>query len=273
MRLLLNTLVMNDSKPNLVFPPDSDLGRRRSQIRRGLRRANLAAVTILIVVISLSLGAVLQAFRAERNARDAERSQRAAERELEAEALALMQQARAERRSGESNLRSESLEALARAASLRSSPALLDEAIAVLALPALQFVPVWTNPVAGFFQFAPDFGHLAIRDAAEIKLLNLRSATNDITLPSVGAGAESFWFSPDGRFLDAVYFNGSNIVWNLSTRSPVLNWGPRWRFEGFSSDSARVIVLEGPATLRCLALADGQELWHCQTGTTREYIG
>src|SRR5262249_4215526 len=90
-------------------------------------------------------------------------------------------------------------------------------------------------------------------------------ATNDVTLPSVGSLVESFWFSPDGRFVAASYGNGSNIIWNLSTRGPVLKWGRRWRFESFSSDSAHVIVFERPATLCCLALADCQELWHCQT--------
>jgi signal transduction histidine kinase len=263
---------MNDFEPASVQRPDADLAKQRSEIRRGLNRANLASVIILIVVIGLSLGAVLQAFRAERNAQEAQRSRRAAEADLlraqQSEAQALLDQSRAQRRSGQSDQRSASLAAVTHAATLQYSPALLDEAIAVLALPALQFVPVWTNPVPTFFQFAPDFGHFAVRDDGEIKLLTTQGANNDITLPSIGLSVEAFWFSPDGRFGFAGYWARSNIVWNLQTRSPALTWGGEWRFHGFSSDSARVIITHGPV-MRCLALADGQELWRCPIGTTR----
>jgi len=94
---------MNDFEPASVQRPDADLAKQRSEIRRGLNRANLASVIILIVVIGLSLGAVLQAFRAERNAQEAQRSRRAAEADLlraqQSEAQALLDQSRAQRRS------------------------------------------------------------------------------------------------------------------------------------------------------------------------------
>ena len=52
---------------------DLDLKTRRAQIRRRLVLANTAAIAILILVIGLSLGAVLQAMRAEHNAGEAAR--------------------------------------------------------------------------------------------------------------------------------------------------------------------------------------------------------
>src|SRR2546427_2406307 len=61
---------------------DADLKRRREQIRRGLTRANTAAAGILVIVIGLSLAALFQALRAERNASAAEEASARARDEL-----------------------------------------------------------------------------------------------------------------------------------------------------------------------------------------------
>ena len=251
--------------------PDVDLERRRAQIRQGLRRANTAAVIVLILVIGLSLGALFQAFRAERSAREAGRSRREAESELErersAEARALLERARTQRRTGEAGQRSESLAAVARAATLQPSGALREEAIAALALPDLKFVPVWTNALPAFCQFSPSFGQFALPGpAGTIEVRNTGDGHEESILPSAGAELKQSWFSPDARFLAAHYVNSSNVVWNIAAKTRMLSLGPGCRFLEFCPDSERVLVVENSGALRCLSLAGGQELWHGQVG-------
>ena len=53
---------------------DADLQRRREEIRRGLARANVAAVAILLIVIGLALTAVWQAQQSRRYAGEAKSS-------------------------------------------------------------------------------------------------------------------------------------------------------------------------------------------------------
>jgi signal transduction histidine kinase len=237
-----------------------------------MARANTAAVFILILVVGLSVAAILQAIRAERNAHEAQSARGTAERELararEAEAHALAAQAGAQRRTGEAGQRSKSVAALAEAAGLQPSSALRDEALAALALPDLSFVPVWTNSASDLFlQFSPSQRFLAISSARhELKLLTTQERQEAFKLPFIGAPVERVVFSPDERFLSARYENGSNIVWELDTSAPKQCWGSQHRFAGFNADSDDAFVVDNTGQLRCVRLRDGQELWHCQTG-------
>jgi hypothetical protein len=65
------------SGPRSSGATDAELEFWRAEIRRRLRRANSAAVLVLILVIGLSSGGVFQAFRTERSAREADQYHRA----------------------------------------------------------------------------------------------------------------------------------------------------------------------------------------------------
>jgi signal transduction histidine kinase/WD40 repeat protein len=260
------------SSPSSDEHPDLDLKKRRLEIRRRLAHANIAAVVILLLVIGLSLAAVLQAMRAGRNAAAAERSRRTAVRELDrtrqAEAHALLEQARARRRTGAAGQRLESLAAVAKAAALQPSPALRDETLAALALPDLSFMPAWTNVVASsFLQFSPSMRYFAVAEArGEIKVLNTLDRQETLTLPPVNSGVVRVWFSPNERFLAARYRNGSNVVWEIESKSPVKAWGKDCSFTEFCPGSDSVLVADNSGALHCVPLGSGNELWHCQAG-------
>jgi signal transduction histidine kinase len=251
---------------------DLDLKTRRAQIRRRLVLANTAAIAILILVIGLSLGAVLQAMRAEHNAGEAARE---LARARQAEAHALLEQSEVRRRAGEAGQRLGSLAAVADAARLGTSAELRDEAIAALALPDLQFVPVWTNDSScSFLQFSPSLGRLAVDESGgAIKLLNVQNTREQTVLHSIGSQVRRVWFSPDERFLAARYLNGSNVVWELATGAPLRAWDKKFSFIGFSSGSDQAFLADDSGVLRCVRLADGEQSWQCQSGGDITLLG
>ena len=111
--------------------PDAHLEQRRQQIRRGLRRANAAGAVVLVIVIGLSLAALIQALRADRNAQAATEASARGQQELWKAHLA---QATAQRSSGQARRKVQGLEAITSAAAIQPSVELRNEAIAILAL-------------------------------------------------------------------------------------------------------------------------------------------
>src|SRR5215470_16735121 len=91
---------------------DGELQTQRESIRRGLLRANAAAVLILLLVIGLALAAVLEAARAVRERSRAIAAEADAREKLRDSYLA---QARALRQSGMAGRRLDSLDAIAKA--------------------------------------------------------------------------------------------------------------------------------------------------------------
>src|SRR5262249_19891285 len=153
--------------PERTSSSESELTIRRERIRRGLIRANTAALMALLIVVALSLAAIRQAFQAEHNAQEAGQAQRNAELRMQqaraAEARALLEQTRAQRRTGEAGQRFGSLAAASEAAALAPSVELRHEVVAALALPDVSFVPVWTNQSGNFVpQISPAFDALAV---------------------------------------------------------------------------------------------------------------
>ena len=99
-----------------------DLQRQRDAIRRGLLRANTAAVAILLVVIGLALAAIWQARRTEleRQRADQERARALAAEQDARDKLwrSSLAQARAGRASGRAGQRFVSLESIRLAAAI-----------------------------------------------------------------------------------------------------------------------------------------------------------
>jgi hypothetical protein len=119
---------------------DSDLDLRRQQIRQGLKWANTAGAVILLIVIGLSVAALAQALRAERNARTATQASTRAREELWKAQLA---QARAQRLSGAAGRKGAALTAITSAASIRPNRELRNEAVAALALTDVSETGIW----------------------------------------------------------------------------------------------------------------------------------
>lgn len=109
---------------------DVELLQRREEIRRGLVRANTAAIAILMLVITLALVAIIAAHRAENNAAAA---REATKKLWQTSAV----QARASRQNSGVGWRRRALEAVATAVRVR---------------PAVALRNVWQ--VAGFASFA-----------------------------------------------------------------------------------------------------------------------
>jgi WD40 repeat protein len=220
---------------------------------------------LLVALIGGVSGILWQWRRAETNATDAVRAAGQARDELWRAQLA---QARAERRSGEAGQRFRSLEAVARAAAIRPSLELRNEAIAALALIDLRFAPVWTNPYSFWVvRFSPGLERFAVASpSGRVKLFRASDGGELLALPPVDGVAERLVFSPDGQFLAARYSKGSNVVWDLSNQTQALSWGPG-DVQGVFAPDQRVLCADGSGTVRCVTLEDGQELWRCTIGS------
>ncbi|HZO52552.1 MAG TPA: hypothetical protein VFB63_07540, partial [Bryobacteraceae bacterium] len=223
---------------------------------------------LAVVLLAGVTGVAWQWRRAEANAVDARReAERAGGAETDAKEKlwrSLVEQARAERRSGEAGQRHRALEAITRAATLRSTLELRQEAIAALALPDLRFVPLWTNSYPAFVTaFGPSLTRFAVasRTSGRVKLFRAEDAREETAFAAVGGVAERFQFSPDEHYLAVSYSTGSNVVWDTATQNPVLNWGPGDVPGEFTPDSQRLLAAERSGLIRCLSIPERRELW------------
>ncbi len=156
-----------------------------------------------------------------------------------------LMQARANRHSGRLGQRFDSLEALAKAAAMRPSMELRNEAIACMTLPDLRlgrkldiFFPTSTGTLDLPFE------RYAIGD--EKGNLSLRRVSNDAEIDRLpGPGVWGHWieFSPSGRYLAVNYhpvgryFPNACHVWDLSKREVVLTVSNCWNGQVFSPDN------------------------------------
>jgi signal transduction histidine kinase len=262
--------------PERTSSSEIELAIRRERIRRGLTRANTAALLALLIVVALSLAAIRQAFQAEDNAREASLAQRNAELQTEqaraADARALLQQARAHRRTGEVGQRFGSIAAASAAAAVSPSTELRHEVIAALALPDVSFVPVCTNDSPNqVAQFSPNFDWLAIGAAGgRIEMIRIGDGKDAsqrdarYLLPSAGPFVTKLWFSPDQHFLAGQYYDRPIEIWDLSKRQILRTLTSGQNFGAFAADSCRLLVVDASRIVRCLDLSSGRELWHYQ---------
>jgi signal transduction histidine kinase len=242
---------------------DGDLELRRQQIRKGLRKANTAGAVILIIVIGLSLAALAQALRAERNAHTAERATSRAQEELWKAQLA---QARALRLSGVAGRKSAAMEAITSAAAIRRNGDLRNEAIAALALTDVSESGTW-HP-------ARVFGREALAFSRDLNMYALGNPEGVVTLFRMDTGAKiaqfqgprggvgGIKFSPDGRLLAAFFNNGEVTLWRVSDAVCVSKWnsGKKSSRVGsidFSPDS-RELAIAGDETQVCILEVENQ---------------
>src|SRR5947209_11045564 len=195
---------------------DADLEARRQRIRRGLRRANTAGAVILVIVIGLSLAALIQALRAERNARQTREASAKGEQQLWQARLA---QAGAQRLSGLAGRKKEGLAAIASAAAIKPSLELRNEAIATLALTDVSDAGIWrpARVHAGeLLAFSPNLDQYAVGNGAR-KITLHRTGTGETITSFAGPAAmtDDVTFSPEGNLIAAEFGNGDVVLWRL----------------------------------------------------------
>ncbi len=179
-------------------------------------RAAAVAILVTLVAVAAWLWATFQAREAHRNYVTSERHRLAAEAALRD---VLLNQVRANRQSGWTGQRLESLRLLRENPSITNNLAFRSEAIACLALPdaqPLRSLPLPRgNPGArwatdrNLTRYATNdpVGNIWIRSVADDRLLHV--------LPSPGAGVFRFGFSEDDEKIGASYLDRRFVVWPL----------------------------------------------------------
>jgi WD40 repeat protein len=175
-------------------------------------------------------------------------------------------QARAGRWSRRPGQRYASLAAIARAARIRPTLELRNEAIASMALPVdLRLLSPWPDGPLDREAIAVDaaFRHYALGDLrGNFRIRRVADHREIARLPAAGT-EPSEWhpgFSPDGRYFAAAYEGegGRVVVWELRQRQVVLDvpgWGA-----GFSADSRRLACSHPDGSLRLYDLEIRQEV-------------
>jgi serine/threonine protein kinase/WD40 repeat protein len=230
-------------EPVLARPPSAGY-----RVRKFISRNRLAALSAAAISLSLILGTALstwlavKARHAEREQRrllkDAQAARQQATEELWASCLA---EARAQRISQQAGASFNSLAAIAKAAAIRSSLELRNEAIAACVQPDMRWVngkhfdgrtSVAVNPLATCYAICDDTGAVSVH-----------AITNDTrltSLPEAKTRANGVWFfSPDGSKLAVSYAGKDGRVWDWQ-RSECLLEIPSCEGLDFSPDSQQL---------------------------------
>ncbi len=181
-------------------------------------RAAAVAVAVTLVAVAAWLWATFQAREARRNFAESERNRLAAEAALRE---VLLNQVRANRQSGWTGQRLESLRLLRENPTITNNLAFRSEAIACLALPdarPLRSIPLPRMPNTGarwamdrqLTRYATNdrSGAIWVRSAEDDRVLSL--------LPSPGAAVVRYGFAPDDASLGASYADRTFVVWPLA---------------------------------------------------------
>jgi WD40 repeat protein/tetratricopeptide (TPR) repeat protein len=255
---------------------NSPLERTWRWCRRNPAVAGLSgAVALLLVVLGVGFvvttllrqerdkarGSQQRAEEAEGAARGLLRRAEGAEREVKIRSH--LAQARAHRWSGQVGQRFQSLNELAAAAKLGPSPELRNETVACLALTDLRRAKSWGGFPSGTTVLAFDARLERYARSDERGNLSVRRVADDrelATLPGPGRHAYFLRFSPDGRFLAALYDQQSQplSVWDWGQGRTVLRSG---LFGGvdFSPDSQQLVLGE-KGSIRLFDLTSGEEV-------------
>ncbi|MBI3866997.1 MAG: protein kinase [Verrucomicrobia bacterium] len=233
------------------------------------------AISLAMLLIAIAVGSTLAAFRIARE------SQRARKAELEAlekkgeaaERLwdSYLAQARANRLSGRSGQRFESLDVLKRAAEMRPSLELRNEAIACFALADLrvlrqsQTLPKWK----AFVCLDDQLDRYAVADESQsVRVYSISNAEaltllpQAVVLPDATPAAWSVAkFSPNGASLAVRCSEGRARLWDLIQKRPIMDV-PLASYEGrldFSPDSRWLATSDTDLTVRIYDLVQRRE--------------
>lgn len=255
--------------------PAAEFAERREFVRRSVLRANRAIAVILAVVVLLGAAMVMMSLRAQRNQARAETAEAEATERLWRASLA---QARAEILSTQSGHRAAALEAVRRAAAIRPSQELRNEAVAALGLRDLVLEREWPlRPGAYGLTFDPPLERYLVRYREDV-LSMFRMEDNALlrefpmppSLPQ-GSNIGDFMFSATGKYVIIRYNGGGYTLWDSASGEMVRSIDAA----GFHAISWPVTFTEDDRFL-CVAMkgAGGvQVLYDMETGELRKVPG
>lgn len=258
------------------------LRRVRALQRRANRSRRLALAALLAVLAAVGstmLGSYRVRVESEQRAREqawreeAERARAQAERaeqQVRAQLLvALVEQSRADVRSGELGQRVKTLDAVRRAASLTNSPELRQTALAALVLPDLRFereIPLASDVTVAMMD--PTFERLVVgRGTNAVEIRNAGDGRILTTLPaSVQQSAQGVLWSPDARYV-AITRSGQPPawqaaveVWDIAAARQVLRLpATRYGACSFHPHLPRLLAADRDDTLALWDLPEGRE--------------
>ncbi len=245
--------------------PVSGLERAWRWCRRKPAVAALLA-SVAVLVTTVAVGSTFAAFKlAERNREAQENLWRA-----------YHEQARALRLSGQPGRRFQALDALRRAAAIRSSPALRDEAAACMVLEDVRVEKEWLEPERKRCVLAFDsrVERFAIDPGDGSPGISIRSVADGSEIRRLVAGPEAaqfLRFSPDDRYLAEAYPQGKEHrirLWDLGRGAADLLFsaGRSATAHAFSPDSARFAFARAGGEVSVYELATGAEVAGFQAG-------
>lgn len=241
-----------NNEPVLARPPTTVY-----QLRKFVSRNRLAALSVAAISFSLILGTIastweaIKATRAEKEQSRLRREAQAAKQDATEKLWAsYAAEARARRLSRESGMSFESLAAIQKAAAIRPSLELRNEAIAALAQADIRWIK--GKNLDDLHQAAPEPSgtyYLTCDDAGTTIVRNISDDREHATLRAAGSRALGIWtISPTDPVAVIRCVDGSIRVWNWEY--------PRVLFElpsaitaQFTSDGKKLVVLEPEAFL------------------------
>jgi serine/threonine protein kinase/WD40 repeat protein len=237
--------------------PPSVAYRLRKFAKRN-NRSLLVAAGIIFLLIAGIVGTTVGLVRAI-VAEGAEQELRTGERRTAA--ASFLAQARAHRWSRQVGQRFNSLDELAKAARLQPSLELRNEVVACLALADLRPARSWAGhpPGTTAVVFDANLEHYARSNArGEISVRRVSDDVELASLPGPGAHAYYLKYSPDGRYLAALYHRSSDLrVWDLEGRRLAFHTEIYGAMD-FSPDSSRIALFSSPTGgIRIYDLASG----------------
>ena len=243
--------------------PVSVAGKTWKWCRRRPVRASLGAA--LVLVIAFATAAVLWQWR---RAETARRRAESAEQNLTDRLwTSYLAEARASRWSGRAGRRFNSLEALGKAAAIRPSLELRNEAIACLALPDARVQRwLWSNSRGRRFGFAIDaqFERFAcLLEDASIAICRVSDEQELMRLP--GIGRTQGWtleFSPNGQWLAQRCVSGDGpqfAVYDLAHERMTFGKTNEFRTCAFAPTNAQVAAAEANGVIHLYELPSGAE--------------
>jgi WD40 repeat protein len=233
------------------------------------RKPGLASsIGAALLISALGFAAVLWEWRQTEEAR--RQATRAKQDALEKLYGSYLAQARANRWSGRPGRRFESLEALGKAAAMRPSLELRNEAIACLTLPDVRVERrlVGGSPwVGGGLAFDAEFDRYA--SVSPKGTISIRKTADDQEQFSLAAPANPRWatvgFSPDGRYIAERYLGPETnrfLVWDLSRRELVFSKLVTVRAMCYRPHSQELTVTEESGCIWSYDLGLHREVWH-----------
>ena len=206
------------------------------RLRKLIQRNKAACLTATLFALLLLAASGVSAWLAWRASDAEDRAGALFESEREARLQATeelwrsyLSRARVGRFSRRIGQRTEGLDAIARAARIRPSIELRNEAIACLALPDLKLAGSWSIPnLSNDFRFADPARRIIASNESDgtVRLFSLDENREVLVLPGEGIHAHNLRFGPEGRHLSVHYQHWEQRrplkVWNLETKEPVL---------------------------------------------------